>query len=532
MSTAFWIFPAARSQNVGNISVFDRGQFAVDRSLRLQPSRLCCFQQLGHYPHARHYAHGPRRAGVWRLGIDQRSSRLPRNDRRGVRWGDQSQRGDCARGEAAWSSWEAGLSPTTTSFRGSAADRSPPRTSTWAPGRLGELHPDRAEQARSATVFSSVTAWATSARITSVGGQLSANVQYVGYSGTGNFVQAGGTNSISNALYLGANAGGSGAYGLSGSGQLSPDSGVRGLLGHGQLHAVGRHQPRHLSLSGRVPGRIRRLYSLSGGQLLAAYQYSGSSGVGNFIQTGRHNNSSFFYLGYRAGGCGSLLPQRRCCSRPASTSTWAFQAREASRRPAVPTLPTTFCLGGNLGSSGTYSLGGSGRVLASSEDVGPSGTGLLVKSGGTNSVSSYLSLGNNAGGSGTYILSGNGQLSAAAKLLTSTSGTTAAFQQTGGTNTTAQRVDRQQQQLSARRRPLAGEWQPPEPGHFQRRRHAGHSRRQWFAWTSPAGPGRTWAGISLNIGANSLLIVPAGFSPATSFAALQQPGVDPRRQQH
>ncbi len=202
-----------------------------------------------------------------------------------------------------------------------------------------------------------------------VGGQLSANVQYVGYSGTGNFVQAGGTNSISNALYLGANAGSSGAYGLSGSGQLSPDSEYVGSSGTGNFTQSGGTNLGTFLYLGEYPGGYG-VYSLSGGQLLAAYQYSGSSGVGNFMQTGgRTTAASSISVTERAVAEPTTSAAVR--SRPASTSTWAFQAREASRRPAVPTLPTTpLCLGGNLGSSGTYSLGGSGRVLASSEDVG------------------------------------------------------------------------------------------------------------------------------------------------------------------
>ena len=44
---------------------------------------------------------------------------------------------------------------------------------------------------------------------------------FVGYSGTGSFTQSGGTNTISDYLYLGYNSGSSGTYSLSGSGQLS-----------------------------------------------------------------------------------------------------------------------------------------------------------------------------------------------------------------------------------------------------------------------------------------------------------------------
>ena len=52
-------------------------------------------------------------------------------------------------------------------------------------------------------------------------GSLSANGVNIGTTATGVFTQSGGTNTISNALYLGSNAGSSGTYSLSGAGQLS-----------------------------------------------------------------------------------------------------------------------------------------------------------------------------------------------------------------------------------------------------------------------------------------------------------------------
>ena len=45
-------------------------------------------------------------------------------------------------------------------------------------------------------------------------GQLSAFLEYIGYSGTGTFTQTGGTNTISGYLWLGLNSGSSGTYNL------------------------------------------------------------------------------------------------------------------------------------------------------------------------------------------------------------------------------------------------------------------------------------------------------------------------------
>ena len=74
-------------------------------------------------------------------------------------------------------------------------------------------------------------------------------------------------------------------------------------------------------------------------------------------------------------------------------------------------LSDVLSLGLLFGSSGTYSLSGSGLVSAYAEYVGFSGTGAFTQSGGTNSASNGLYLSGNVGASGTYSLSG-GLLSA------------------------------------------------------------------------------------------------------------------------
>ena len=52
-------------------------------------------------------------------------------------------------------------------------------------------------------------------------GSLTAGSEYVGYSGAGTFTQSAGTNTISGQLYLGYNAAAGGTYQLSGAGGLS-----------------------------------------------------------------------------------------------------------------------------------------------------------------------------------------------------------------------------------------------------------------------------------------------------------------------
>ena len=82
-------------------------------------------------------------------------------------------------------------------------------------------------------------------------------------------------------------------------------------------------------------------------------------------------------------------------------------------------------LGDNAGSSGTYSLSGTGQLSARNERIGNDGTGMFTQTSGTNTISNYLTVGNN----GTYELSGTGQLSATFEDIYGT------FTHTGGTHT-------------------------------------------------------------------------------------------------
>ena len=100
-------------------------------------------------------------------------------------------------------------------------------------------------------------------------------------------------------------------------------------------------------------------------------------------------------------------------------------------------------LGYNSGSSGDYSLSGSGQLAAGAEYVGYSGTGAFSQSGGTNAINSLYGAGGNlylaynSGSNATYSLSGTGQLSVPTEYIGYASGATATFQQSGGTNTTS-----------------------------------------------------------------------------------------------
>ena len=303
---------------------------------------------------------------------------------------------------------------------------------------------------------------------------------YIGYSGSGTLQQTGGATTAcsynGSSLYLGYNRGGNGTY------------------------------------------------SLSGGTLSAYSQYVGYSGAGAFTQSGGTNNCA-----------------------------------------------ANFILGYNPGATGTYSLGGAGTLLtAGDEYVGSSGTGILSQSGGSNTPSS-LYLGSNAGGSGSYNLSGGaalhhdrlhrqfgrgkplpvgrnphglrhpvsrvqlgasgaynlsgtGQLTAPTEYVGYVSAASASFQQSGGTNATADLSIGAggQYQLAGGTLQVGGPL--VNQGVFE----GGNSPATLDATglvDLTAGTWKNLGNLSVNMGANSLLIVPAGFNPATGFAGYSSLGM-------
>jgi hypothetical protein len=221
-------------------------------------------------------------------------------------------------------------------------------------------------------------------------GSLSANYEYIGYSGTGTFTQTGGantlggtlflghygtgtftqtggTNTVGLELFLGSYSGGQGTYELSGTASLSADSEYIGLYGTGTFTQTGGTNTicydLHLGLNSGAEGT----YELSGdGSLSADDEYIGYEGTGTFTQAAGTN---IIHYGLHLG-----------CS--------------------------------SSGSQGTYELSGTGSLSADREDIGRYGTGTFTQTGGTNTVTATLYLGRYSGSSGTYTMSA-GNLSTA-----------------------------------------------------------------------------------------------------------------------
>jgi hypothetical protein len=118
------------------------------------------------------------------------------------------------------------------------------------------------------------------------GGSISVPNHYVGKSGPATFTQTGGTNGITNSLYLGYGTGGSGTYYLGGSGRLSvPNesigrSGVGTFTQTGGTNSVGSlvlAQSAGSNGTYSLQGGLLSLSSLSCGSGLSAFNFSGGT---------------------------------------------------------------------------------------------------------------------------------------------------------------------------------------------------------------------------------------------------------------
>ena len=210
---------------------------------------------------------------------------------------------------------------------------------------------------------------------------LSAGNEYIGYSGAGGFTQSGGTNKVTNGLYLGALATGTGVYKLQ-SGYLEADH-IAGGLGSSSLYVDGGV----LSVgsgSGTIMGSVTNLtvfgvgssygswgaQQMDGGTLSAQNEYIGGAGLGLLIQNGGDNTvKDTLFLGN--------------------------ESTVINTGSSLQTIP----------GSGTYNLNG-GTLAAKNVVVGGKGVGEFNQTGGSNTVSSTLLLAAQPGSTGTYNLSG------------------------------------------------------------------------------------------------------------------------------
>jgi hypothetical protein len=291
------------------------------------------------------------------------------------------------------------------------------------------------------------------------GGALSAGYHYVGSGGTGNFTQNGGTESLTNSLYLGFNAGDSGTFSLSGSGRLSaasefvgynPDataaflqagggnvvsllsigSGGTYQLGGGTLQVNGNllnqgilsggSAAAILSANGIVDlsgGTLQNLGSISlsisaNSLLIVPAGFNPSTGFASFSSLGlTHTIGTTLTVaaGQGFGGSGSISDPINCQGSILAASGGAINISGGL------TFSGTIQLGsGNLTTNDPSSAMSGGSLFVANHFVGNGGTGTFTQTGGTNNVGQNLYLGYNPTDSGKYNLSGSGYFRAQA----------------------------------------------------------------------------------------------------------------------
>ncbi len=311
--------------------------------------------------------------------------------------------------------------------------------------------------------------------------------EYIGYSGTGTFIQSGGTNTVTGILILAANAGSSGTYSLSGGSLTVGDYEAVGYFGTGSFtQSGGTHTVTALYLGTAAGASGSYTLSDSGsGSLLSVVgnEFIGEGGSGIFTQSGGTNTvgnnlvvgdlatgvgfyvnsggtdtvGGNLYVGNAAGAHGAYILSGGSLSatnefigeggsgffsNTSSTNTVGNNLVVGDLATGVgiyvnsagtDTVGGNLYVGNNTGASGSYSLSDSGSLAAGFEYVGYSGSGAFTQSGGTNSASD-LELGEFSGGSGTYNLSG-GSLAAGYEIIGNSG--SGSFTQSGGTNTVA-----------------------------------------------------------------------------------------------
>ncbi|HEY1686755.1 MAG TPA: dockerin type I repeat-containing protein [Tepidisphaeraceae bacterium] len=222
-------------------------------------------------------------------------------------------------------------------------------------------------------------------------GALSTEYEYIGYNGnsggTGQFVQTGGTNSVSSNLYLY-----NGSYSMSGNSTLTAEE-------------------LQISSYSSSPSK----FTQNGGSvsITESNSYIGYNGQATYTMTNGATLTSAepLYVGYSATG--------------------AFSQTDSTVSLGIQTL----YLGDNSNGSANYVLAGN-SLLSTGNQYLADGTGTsatFTQTGGSNNLGSYsLYLGD--GGSATYTMSGNSTLSSENQFIGYYYGSSANFIQSGGVN--------------------------------------------------------------------------------------------------
>ena len=260
-------------------------------------------------------------------------------------------------------------------------------------------------------------------------GLLSAPSENVAYSGTGTFVQTGGTNSTSN-LVVASQTSSVGSYSLSGTGVLNANSGLEIVGDQAVGHFNQSGGSNNLGASGRLwlaaMTGSQGVYNLSGGSLSgqAATVGGGSvaggtgtlnvSGTGSLTLTGElavfNNGSSINFSG------GSITASDLNTLNVPANFSWTAGSLNLSGSNVVFDSSASGT-SASLGSTLTLASGQTLQLSNGSETIGGSGPGsLTLKGGSTNTVSGSATVnplgtltltGGNLNTSGTLVNLGN-----------------------------------------------------------------------------------------------------------------------------
>ena len=225
--------------------------------------------------------------------------------------------------------------------------------------------------------------------------------------GTGSFTHSGGTNSVSNTLYVGFGGSNSGAYNLSGSGLLSaPFEYIGNYSGTGSVTHSGGTNSVSVGLVLAQDAGSSGTYNLNGGLL--------TLGAGGITQG--FGSAAFNFGGGTLGATGpwsSSMNLNLTGSGGASTiDTTGGNISLSGNLLGSGTLnkvgPGTLSLSGTNSVLGSLTVNGgvlqipSGSLTAATEYVGTSGNGNITQTGGTNAITGTLYITTN----GSYNLSG------------------------------------------------------------------------------------------------------------------------------
>lgn len=250
------------------------------------------------------------------------------------------------------------------------------------------------------------------------------------------FTQSGGTNAVARDLHLGLNAGSSGSYALSNTGSLTVGAGGTayiGNMGQGTFTQNGGsfNAGNALYLGLQTGGEGH--YNLQLGTLAAgADLVVGYAGNGVFTQAGGSTTAArYLSLGALLGGTGAYDQ-----SAGTNSSTYLTIGTRGTGTYTQSGGTNTVAGGmwmGELGAAqGTYNLTGGALNNASFLAVGNQGVGIFNHSGGTHSVDAFLMAMASPSSVGTYNLSDTGVLVARSEVVGQLGAAT--FQQTGGSN--------------------------------------------------------------------------------------------------